>query len=105
MAPLTGLEKTGIQHPSRRQLLLTYRADTGLAAALHFAGCMGGGIAVGATENFHHTIRFSGIQHAAHLLLFFQHCSTERAAMKAWTNGLFRGFGGYAGAKLLLALV
>lgn len=107
MAPFAGLEKAGIQHSSRRQLLLTYRTDTGLTAALQAAAGMRGGIAVGTAEDFHHSIRFSGVQHAFHLLLFLQNCSTERAAMEARAIGFFRGFGFgvYAGTKLLLALV
>ena len=67
---------------------------------------MGCGIAVGAAENLHHAIRFSGIQHTFHLLFFFQDCSAEGAAMKAGAMGLFGviGFRVYTGTKLFLAV-
>ena len=106
MASLTRLKKAGIQHSSRRKLLLTYRTDTGLAPALQASGCMGGGITVGTAENLHHPIRFSGIQHTFHLLLFFQYRSAERTAMKARGRWLFCmfGFRVYVGAKGVLAV-
>jgi len=67
---------------------------------------MGCRIAVGTAENLHHPIRFSGIQHTFHLLLFFQYRSAERTAMKARGRWLFCmfGFRVYVGAKGVLAV-